>query len=228
MDTGKPGSLSILVVDDVRFTRLNLARMLQRMGHTEVCEAEDGAAALRLLEGKSVDCVISDLDMPNVNGLELLKAIRTGTGSIRRSVPVVFLTGHSELEHLGPALLLDLDAFLAKPVSQQAVERCLAELFDPQKKPKHALAEANFYAEVDLAPTAPEQSGNASVEGEEPVGRAVPLANVPANAVLARDLLYANGRLLLRAGSKLSPQVLDRLRDMAALTGLAETVWILN
>jgi hypothetical protein len=48
------------------------------------------------------------------------------------------------------------------------------------------------------------------------------------NSVLARDLLYANGRLLSRAGSRLSPPILDRLREMAALTGLAEPVWILE
>ena len=224
MDSGSLSSRSILVVDDARFTRLNLVRMLQRMDCAAVYEGEDGAAALRVLEDHPVDCIISDLDMPKMNGLELLKAIRSGTGSIPRGVPVVFLTGHSELEHLGPAMLLDLDAFLAKPLSQQALEGCLEDLF--AKKPKHVLAEASFYAQVDLSPTVAEQSSEAL--GEEAAGRAVPLASIPPDSVLARDLLYANGRLLLRAGSKLSLPILERLRDLAALTGLAETVWILK
>ena len=224
MDTSNLSGKSILVVDDVRFTRLTLVRMLQRLGHTAVSEAEDGVAALRVLESQAVDGVISDLDMPKMNGLELLKAVRSGTGSIPRGMPVAFITGHSELEHLGPAMLLDLDSFLAKPLSQEALARCLGELFG--ERPKHALADASFYAQVDLSPTVAEQTGQA--QGEEAEGRAVPLTNIPANSVLARDLLYANGRLLLRAGSRLSPAILDRLRDLATLTGLAETVWILE
>ena len=223
---GNLGSRAILVVDDVRFTRLTLTRMLQRIGCTAVHEAEDGEAALKVLDVQPVDCVISDLDMPNVNGLQLLKAIRSGTGSIPRGVPVAFITGHSELEHLGPALLLDLDAFLAKPLSQEALQRCLEDLF--RNEPRRALAEPAFYAQVDLSPTVAEQVGPAGAPGDEPVGREVPLASVPEDSVLARDLLYANGRLLLRAGSRLSPHILERLHDMAALTGLAETVWILE
>jgi len=223
---GSLSNRSILIVDDVRFTRLTMVRMLRELGCPTVFEAEDGVAALRELEGKTVDCVISDLDMPNVNGLQLLKAIRTGTGSTPRDTPVVLLTGHSELEHLGPALLLELNAFLAKPLSRQSLEQCLDDLF--ANKPQRALAEAGVYAQVDLSPTVAERSERAEALGDEPAGREVRLADAPADSVLARDLLYANGRLLLRAGSKLSPQILDRLHDMAALTGLAETVWILD
>ena len=219
-------SRSILVVDDVRFTRLTLVRMLQRMSCDPVYEAEDGAAALRVLADHAVDCVVSDLDMPNVNGLQLLKAIRSGTTRAAREIPVVFLTGHSELEHLGPALLLDLDAFLAKPLSQQALDVCLRDLFE--KKTQRVFADAGTYAQVDLAPTVTERVGEVGAAGEAAAGREVPLGAVPANSVLARDLLYANGRLLLRAGSKLSPAIIDRLQDMAALTDLAESVWILE
>ena len=212
------------MVDDVRFTRISLLRMLQRLGYAPVYEAEDGAAALHVLEREAVDCVISDLDMPGINGLELLKAIRSGTASISRAIPVVLIAGHPELEHLGPAMLLDLDGFLAKPLSQEAVASCLAEVFG--EKPRHNIAAASVYAQVDLSPSLAEQS--AQVLGEEAAGREAPLSAVPENSVLARDLLYANGRLLLRAGTKLSPLILGRLRDMAALTGLAETVWIVE
>lgn len=228
MNSGNLVGRSLLVADDVRFTRINLMRMLQRMGLTNLYEAEDGASALQVLQDKHIDGVISDLDMPNMSGLELLKVIRSGSGSIPRGLPVIFLTGHSELEHLGPALLLDLDAFLAKPVSQPALERCLEELFDLRKKPKRDLGEASFYAQVELKPELAAPSGDPDASCENPQGRAVPLATVKANVVLARDLLYANGRLLLRAGTKLSPQILERVRDMTTLAGLAETVWIIE
>src|SRR5262249_1299961 len=127
------GGRSFLVVDDVRFARVSLVRMLKQMGEPEVYEAEDGAAALYWLgdAANRAHCLISDIRMPNMTGLELLKAFRVGTGRIPRGLPIVFLTGQSELVNVGPALLLRLDEFVAKPVSQQALRSCLERIFDP-------------------------------------------------------------------------------------------------
>ena len=188
-DTVTLRSRSILVADDVQFTRKSLVRMLRQMGHTEVYEAEDGAAALRVLEGRPIDCVISDLEMPKLSGPGLLRAIRSGVASIARDVPVIFYTAYSELELLGPALLLDPDAILAKPVSQKALQHCLERLLDPRKTPERALAEASFYAQIELSPPIPEQTDDTGSFDKEPAGRAVPVAKIPVNAVLARHAL---------------------------------------
>jgi CheY-like chemotaxis protein len=121
----------ILVAEDVRFTRLAIVKILSQMGAAKVHEAEDGAVALALLEehGASIDCVLTDLDMPNVNGLQLLKAVRVGTGNVNRQMKVVALTGQTELGLLGPALLLDIEAIIVKPTSKEALEKCFERLF---------------------------------------------------------------------------------------------------
>jgi CheY-like chemotaxis protein len=215
-----------LVVDDVRFTRMTLARMLRQLSGTEVHEAQDGQAAIDWLSqpGHKVDCVITDVMMPNVSGLELLKAIRTGDTGAPRGLPVVLLTGQSELSAVGPALLLRLDEFVAKPVSQQAIRLSLEHIFDPELEARRErdLEAAEVYREVDLSPSFVEAVAEAGTgaEGEASLDSVLP------GAVLSRDLLYENRRLLLPNGTRLTPAVLTRLRKLAELSEVSRALWI--
>ena len=129
----------VLVVDDVRFTRLTLVKTLRQFGEPTVFEAADGEAALAALEGEAAgtECVITDLAMPKLDGLGLLKEIRAGHGAIPRDLVVVMLTGHSGFDPIGSALLLDVDAFLAKPASKQALGKCLERVFPVHQHPGH-------------------------------------------------------------------------------------------
>jgi CheY-like chemotaxis protein len=228
LDTVNLGGREILVVDDVRFTRLTLVKMVASLGGPAVHEAEDGRAALTRLQElwERVDCVISDLEMPNLDGLGLLRAIRVGTGTIPNSLPFVLLTGHSEFERLGPALLLDLDAFLTKPVSKAAIERCLAGLLGDggASRASPRIAGPETYRALDpaggiVAAQSPEMPGAA---GE----RRVALGELSAGAVLARDLMFRNGRLLLPAHTRLSAGIAARLIEIAAVSNLPDEAWI--
>lgn len=206
----------IVLVEDVRFTRLTLAAMVRHLGGTAIFEASDGVAALELLQGEAAgaDCVITDMDMPRLDGLGLLKAIRDGTGAIPRDTKIVLLTGHSELDYIGPALLLDIDGFLSKPLSKSAMQSCLQRLLEAAPTPR--ASEMIFRAQASTIEAASE------VQSE----RAVAISDIPANAELTRDLLFENGRLLLRAGSRLSPRIKDRLGELVAISGLPPEVWI--
>jgi CheY-like chemotaxis protein len=151
--------------------------------------------------------------MPLLDGLGLLKAIREGVGGIPPDTKVILLTGHAQLDLVGPALQLELDAFLAKPVSRAAMEACLRRLFDPAA------------ARPSSGP--PEGTGRAAV-GADGGGseRKLALADVPAGAELARDILFSNGRLLLRSGTRLSARGRDRLGELLTMAGVAAEVWI--
>jgi YesN/AraC family two-component response regulator len=166
----------ILLVDDVRFTRLTLATMLRQFGQPVIFEAGDGQAALALLQGEAsgADCVITDIDMPTLDGVGLLKAIRQGTGAIARDTRVVLLTGHSEFDRFGPALFLDLDGFLSKPVSKTAMETCLRRLFDGAQS-------------TGPRASAPEPGAGAQGQSDE---QAVAISAIPADAELSRDLIF--------------------------------------
>lgn len=219
----------ILVVEDVRFTRATIVRMLSQMGAPKIHEAEDGAVALALLaeHGATIDCILTDLAMPNVDGLQLLKAVRVGTGTIPRLLKVVALTGHTELDRLGPALLLDIDAIVAKPTSKQALETCFERLFASGGAPADAGADAYravLLSSQEAGPTGETTSFGHNGENE----RQVALSAVAANSRLARDLMFQNGRLLLRAGTSLSDRLITRLRELVTVAGLPEDIWIID
>lgn len=220
-----------MVVDDIRFTRLTLVKALGQFGAPTIHEAADGQAALDLLNtlGGAVDCVLTDLNMPVLDGLGLLKAIRTGSGTIPRDLKVVFLSGQTELDRLGPALLLDLDAFLTKPTSKDALSQCLGRVLAGGAGATRVIAEADFYRQIDLAapitePSHHEETGDASTREQHLVA----LAEVPVDAVLARDVLFPNGRLVLRANTRMTRQGIDSLGELLQLSGAAPMVWILK
>ena len=214
----------ILVVEDVRFTRTTIVRMLNQIGISNIHEAEDGKVGLALLEqyGETIDCVFTDLEMPNMNGLELLKAVRVGTGSIPRHLKVVALTGHSELHWMGAALRLDVDAILTKPTSKATLDSCLARLF--VQNASFVDAGSEFYRGVDLSP----QTDDSAAESAEFIGNEcqVSLSALKPGSTLSRDLLFQNGRLLLRAGTVLGERMIGRLLDLVLIASLTDKVWI--
>lgn len=216
----------VLVVDDVRFTRVTLTKMLQQLGEPVVLEAPDGRAALELLEADAngVDCVITDVDMPRLDGVGLLRAIRAGVGRVPRHLPVIVLTGFSDLDRLEPTLLMDADAFLTKPASRQAIERCLAHVFSARDGRLGRATEQGLSG-ADMISGGAEGGGqppSAASPGEQQVA----ISDIPADAVLARDLLFSNGRLLLRAGTRLTGRILERLQELKPLAGIADEAWI--
>ena len=210
----------ILIVDDVRFTRLTLAKIVHEFGAPTILEAGDGESALALLqqEGAGTDCVITDLDMPKLDGIGLLQAIRSGHGHVPSDTKVVLLTGHSELDRIGPALHFGVDAFLAKPVSHRAIEACFQRLFASAPSSPGSSADRVATANHSIAPTA----SSLPLQGE----RMVAVTEIPADSELARDLLFSNGRLLLPAGSRLSQRMKNSLGELLAMAGLPVQVWI--
>lgn len=122
---------SILVVDDVKFSRTTLSSMLGQMGSPEISIAANGREAIELLYSQGgVDLIISDFNMPLMHGLQLLHAVRTGEKGIRRGMPFAMVTGYSEKYLVDSALSLDVNAILIKPVSKQGLERRLLRMLE--------------------------------------------------------------------------------------------------
>lgn len=111
--------LPILIVDDSTSYRLLLMRHLKGWGAYEIIQAEDGIQALEIIKSRRVGMVISDWEMPNMNGLELCKAIRDLSTNY---VYFILVTSRGTSEDLILGMEAGADDFLAKPINQQELK----------------------------------------------------------------------------------------------------------
>ncbi len=102
----------IMVVDDDVVTARFMAHVLGKRGGFEVCHATEPRSALAMARSQSWDLVITDVEMPGMTGLELLRALR----EISPDLPVAVITGHASVDYAVQAIRSDADEFLEKPV----------------------------------------------------------------------------------------------------------------
>ncbi len=121
--TSRAGGLRVLLIDDDPSVRETLAALLRAAGHT-VTEAQGGAAGLALLEAGPVDCVLTDLGMPEVTGWDVTRAVKARHSSL----PVLLLTGWGEHVAPDPASPAAPDRILGKPLPLEELLQALAEV----------------------------------------------------------------------------------------------------
>jgi two-component system chemotaxis response regulator CheY len=112
--------LKFLVVDDFSTMRRIIRGLLKEMGCNNVDEAEDGAVALTMLKANKYDFVVSDINMPNMNGFELLKAVKAEE-SIRH-LPVLMVTAEARKEDIVLAAQSGAAGYIVKPFTKATLE----------------------------------------------------------------------------------------------------------
>ena len=119
-------SKKILIVDDSKAMRMIVRRSLTQAGFTsvEVIEANNGCEALQIIEQQSPDIVLSDWNMPEMKGIDLLKALR----SKGRNVPLGFITSESSPEIHQQAVDSGASFVIVKPFTFAAIELALKPL----------------------------------------------------------------------------------------------------
>ncbi|GAA0507189.1 hybrid sensor histidine kinase/response regulator [Deinococcus depolymerans] len=126
-----PDRAHILLVDDSLSVRRHVGRSLERFGF-QVTTASDGQEALeRLLAGERADLLLSDLEMPRMNGFELLRAVRSSPA--HATLPVVIMTTRAGEKHQQLALELGASDYLAKPAEERLLQRRLNALLPTGK-----------------------------------------------------------------------------------------------
>jgi two-component system chemotaxis response regulator CheY len=105
--------MKFLVVDDFSTMRRIVRNLLKELGFTNVDEAEDGVAALQKLRGGNFDFVISDWNMPNMDGLTLLQNIRSDDAL--RKLPVLMVTAEAKKENIVAAAQAGASGYVVKP-----------------------------------------------------------------------------------------------------------------
>ncbi|NWG75656.1 MAG: chemotaxis response regulator CheY [Rubrivivax sp.] len=115
-----PTDLKFLIVDDFSTMRRIIRGLLKEMGCHNADEAEDGAIALNMLRAEKFDFVVSDINMPNMNGFELLKAIKADDGL--KHLPVLMVTAEARKEDIVLAAQSGAAGYIVKPFTKATLE----------------------------------------------------------------------------------------------------------
>lgn len=123
-------SLSTLIVEDNVFMTKMVKEILRALGIRDIRTAVDGADALRELKVFQPDFIITDWKMDPIDGIEFLRMLRTASDSANPTVPVIMLTGHTELSNVLLARDAGANEFLTKPVSASALYKRIVSLIE--------------------------------------------------------------------------------------------------
>ncbi|NDL62631.1 chemotaxis response regulator CheY [Acerihabitans arboris] len=120
--------LRFLVVDDFATMRRIVRNLLKELGFNNVDEAEDGVDALTKLRAGKIDFVISDWNMPNMDGLALLQNIRAD--GAMASLPVLMVTAEAKKENIIAAAQAGASGYVVKPFTAATLEEKLSKIFE--------------------------------------------------------------------------------------------------
>ncbi len=124
--------MKFLVVDDFSTMRRIVRNLLKELGFANVDEAEDGAIALQKLQGGGFDFVVSDWNMPNMDGLTLLQTIRA-TPNLKH-LPVLMITAEAKKENIIAAAQAGASGYIVKPFTSATLSEKLQKIFEKMEK----------------------------------------------------------------------------------------------
>lgn len=119
--------MKFLIVDDFSTMRRIVRNLLKEIGHTDADEAEDGAIALNKLKSGGFNFVVTDINMPNMNGFELLSAIKQDEKL--KHLPVLMVTAEARKEDIVLAAQNGAAGYIVKPFTKATLEEKLANIF---------------------------------------------------------------------------------------------------
>lgn len=122
-------AMNVLVVDDQRSIRELVRQALNGLGIRAIVEAADGRQAFEMLKRRPVHLVISDLNMPTMDGLELLAAVRADRGL--KHIGFIMLTSRGEEEMVRKAVALKVNNYLTKPFALGHLRKKIESVFGP-------------------------------------------------------------------------------------------------
>jgi two-component system chemotaxis response regulator CheY len=120
-------SMKVLVVDDFATMRRIVANVLRQIGFENIVEAEDGPRALKVLGSEAVDFVITDWNMPEMSGLDLLKAIRAQPDN--SDLPVLVMTNDSAPDSHAAAVQAGANGHIVKPFDARTLTDKVNKIF---------------------------------------------------------------------------------------------------
>lgn len=114
---------SVLIVDDHATMRQITQTLLKQIGFLDLDQAPDGKAALAAMKGKRYDLIVSDWNMPVMDGLEFLKTVRTSEDPQVKAVPFILITAEAKPENILSAKQAGVNNYIVKPFNAETLKK---------------------------------------------------------------------------------------------------------
>lgn len=121
-------NMKILIVDDFSTMRRIIKNLLRDLGFNKTQEADDGITALPMLKGGEFDFLVTDWNMPGMQGIDLLKAVRADAELA--NLPVLMVTAEQKRDQIIEAAQAGVNGYIVKPFTAQTLKEKLEKIFD--------------------------------------------------------------------------------------------------
>lgn len=120
-------NMKVLIVDDFSTMRRILKNILRQLGFSNIVEADDGATAVGVLERENIDFIISDWNMPEMTGIELLRHVRQ-TEELK-DTPFLMVTAEAQQENIIEAVKAKVSNYIVKPFTADTLNEKIEKIF---------------------------------------------------------------------------------------------------
>lgn len=121
-------NMKILIVDDFSTMRRIIKNLLRDLGFNNTTEADDGSTALPMLQNGNFDFLITDWNMPGMQGIDLLKAVRSD--SKLSKLPVLLVTAEAKKEQIVEAAQAGVNGYIVKPFTAATLKEKIEKIFE--------------------------------------------------------------------------------------------------
>ncbi len=121
-------NMKILIVDDFSTMRRIIKNLLRDLGFNNTSEADDGTSALPMLQAGSFDFLVTDWNMPGMQGIDLLKAVRADAKLAK--LPVLMVTAESKREQIVEAAQAGVSGYVVKPFTAVTLKEKIDKIFE--------------------------------------------------------------------------------------------------
>lgn len=205
--------IDLVLIDDQIAILALMKASLAALGYRKLEGARSGSEGLELIRRIRPHAVICDINMPGMNGLEVLREVRCGNSGAPQALPFIFLTGVTESEVVRVALELDANAFMPKPFKPADLDLRLHRVLSSPHPVKPPSAYASVIPPKVREANAPEDTApKRAYQPQKGVEKAV--KELEEGAVLAVDVQSTFGSLLVSAGMTITPALRDKLSDL--------------
>jgi len=120
--------MKILIVDDFSTMRRIIKNLLRELGFSNTAEADDGSTALPMLKGGGFDFLITDWNMPNMEGIALLRVVRADP--MLKSLPVLMVTAEAKRDQIVEAAQAGVNGYIVKPFTAETLKEKIDKIFE--------------------------------------------------------------------------------------------------